>query len=439
MTAEIAILNREAIALAADSAVTFRSVHGQKIFTSANKIFTLSKYYPVGIMIYGNALFHETPWETIIKVYRQKLGKKKFQTAEGYAKNFLAYLKTNRVFSSEQTQNIFARHMIESYFEFIKQDLLKQIAQLTDPTSGKGVISTDQIPAVISLVINKHADAWTKAPKGPNTSAKTKSEILRKYKDVIDQSVQNVFEKLPLTALHKQKLTQLSAAIFLNKPVGINAPNRSGIVIAGFGERDIYPQCMSYKILGVAANHLIYFEDEHAEIGTKSDATIAPFAQDDVAKSFIGGVDPRYESLIRQELDQILDGYPKLILDALNIQSKIPKSNFQAIEKQVSELVKKKRAEYKRTLEHFRHEKYITPTLRVVSMLPKDELANMAETLVNLTSFKRRVSMADETVGGPVDVAVISKGDGFVWIKRKHYFDKDMNPSFAANYFNGCE
>jgi len=51
MTAEIAILNKEAIAMAADSAVTFQDEEDQKIFTSANKIFTLSKYYPVGIMV----------------------------------------------------------------------------------------------------------------------------------------------------------------------------------------------------------------------------------------------------------------------------------------------------------------------------------------------------------------------------------------------------
>ena len=55
----------------------------------------------------------------------------------------------------------------------------------------------------------------------------------------------------------------------------------------------------------------------------------------------------------------------------------------------------------------------------------------MAEALVNLTSLKRRVSMEEESVGGPIDVAVISKGDGFIWIKRKHYFD----PSFNRDYF----
>ena len=68
----------------------------------------------------------------------------------------------------------------------------------------------------------------------------------------------------------------------------------------------------------------------------------------------------------------------------------------------------------------------------MVSSLPKDELGAMAESLVNLTKFKRRVSRQQETVGGPIDVAVITRGDGFVWVKRKHYFEPEMNPRFVA-------
>ena len=44
-----------------------------------------------------------------------------------------------------------------------------------------------------------------------------------------------------------------------------------------------------------------------------------------------------------------------------------------------------------------------------------------------------------ETVGGPIDVAVISKGDGFVWVKRKHYFPADLNNHFFRNYFRGID
>ena len=37
----------------------------------------------------------------------------------------------------------------------------------------------------------------------------------------------------------------------------------------------------------------------------------------------------------------------------------------------------------------------------------------------------------------PIDVAVISKGDGFIWIKRKHYFNPALNHQFFANYYRG--
>lgn len=74
MTAEIAILNSFGVALAADSAVTI-SLGGaeKKIYNTANKVFMLSKYHPVGIMIYNNAKFLGIDWELIIKLYRKKL------------------------------------------------------------------------------------------------------------------------------------------------------------------------------------------------------------------------------------------------------------------------------------------------------------------------------------------------------------------------------
>ena len=46
------------------------------------------------------------------------------------------------------------------------------------------------------------------------------------------------------------------------------------------------------------------------------------------------------------------------------------------------------------------------------------------------------MSPDSETVGGPVDVAVISKGDGFIWIDRKHYFRKELNDHFFRNYYD---
>ncbi|OMD50792.1 hypothetical protein BSK56_06415 [Paenibacillus borealis] len=55
MTAEIGVLNKQAIALAADSAVTIRGAHGQKIYNHANKLFMLCCFSSA---FYLKALFY---------------------------------------------------------------------------------------------------------------------------------------------------------------------------------------------------------------------------------------------------------------------------------------------------------------------------------------------------------------------------------------------
>ena len=54
-----------------------------------------------------------------------------------------------------------------------------------------------------------------------------------------------------------------------------------------------------------------------------------------------------------------------------------------------------------------------------------------------MSFFRRRVTTDRETVGGPIDVAVITKGEGFVWVKRKHYFSPEYNPRVVARYQQG--
>ena len=41
-----------------------------------------------------------------------------------------------------------------------------------------------------------------------------------------------------------------------------------------------------------------------------------------------------------------------------------------------------------------------------------------------------------ESVGGNIDVALISKGDGFIWKKRNPYFDPKINPQFFDEKMN---
>ena len=67
------------------------------------------------------------------------------------------------------------------------------------------------------------------------------------------------------------------------------------------------------------------------------------------------------------------------------------------------------------------------PLLNMLAFMGIEDMAELAESLVNVTSLKRKFTEGFESVGGPVDVVVVTKGDGIVWIKRKQYFTKSLN------------
>lgn len=161
-------------------------------------------------------------------------------------------------------------------------------------------------------------------------------------------------------------------------------------------------------------------------------ASIQPFAQSEMVSTFMEGINPELQTQMDKCLSEIFHKYPDMITDSIKDINDNKKKSLKIKLKKVSEDLL---AAYLKCAREYKENALVAPILGVVSMLPKDELAVMAETLVSLTSFKRKVSMESETVGGPIDVAVITKGDGFIWIKRKHYFKSELNPQFFANCY----
>jgi hypothetical protein len=92
MTAEIAIANRTALALAADSAVTIRVGNKTKIYDSAEKIFELSRKQPIGLMIYNNVEFVNVPLDVVIRKFRDEDAKIYVGIAPA-ADHFLKYIE----------------------------------------------------------------------------------------------------------------------------------------------------------------------------------------------------------------------------------------------------------------------------------------------------------------------------------------------------------
>ena len=175
-----------------------------------------------------------------------------------------------------------------------------------------------------------------------------------------------------------------------------------------------------------------YQEYISKKVDFKRSSSIIAFAQRKMVATFMEGIDPDLRGHIEGYLSGIFDKYPEIIAENIKILDDNEKRLLKGKLKGVSNKIFK---DYQEHVQTYRRKNYVDPVTRVVSVLPKDELAAMAESLVNLTIFKLKVTMESETVGGPIDVALISKGDGFIWIKRKHYFKAELNPQFFANYY----
>jgi hypothetical protein len=433
MTAEIALLNKNAVALAADSAVTLQRPNTQKIYNTANKLFMLSKYHPVGIMVYGNAELMGIPWETVIKIYREELRKTNFKTLIEFAEHFIVFLEKNSALFPEKLQASVLTGMCEWILSQMQQsidaEVKKEILEL-GPINDAGILR------IVATTIDQNLTEWEGYRRLDCFPQEFEKEIVDKYGAELGPLIDRVFEKLPIGDF-RDKLLRICSLRITKAWWSLNA---GGIVIAGFGKNDILPVVHSYTVESIVHNrlkleHLPAHSNDMNESGA---ASIIPFAQAEIVHRFIRGIDPEY----KQEFTQFLRGlltseYPNKLLNQFEGRlSDEDKRNTQA------ELIKLGRgvlSEFDTQWSDWERRKFIDPVLEIVGELPKDDLAAMAESLVNLTSFKRKITAEAETVGGPIDVAVISKGDGFIWIKRKHYFQPELNPAFFKNYYRRDE
>ncbi|MEH6469726.1 MAG: hypothetical protein V7752_00635 [Halopseudomonas sp.] len=438
MTTEVSIMNTQAVALAADSAVTIQTGdgNGQKIFNTVNKLFMLSKYHPVGVMIYGSAAYMGTPWETIIKVFRKSLGEDRKDCLEEYADSFIDYV--SNIYSDSQELNSIEINHIKNTLNIFHNDLvaaleqsLKDIGTKEDATKLLARILNYQIDQVISSM-SKELDGADSLDCMAENNA---SEKMQNNSGQVDVIWGQVFSQLPIPDDRKAKILDLSA-----RAAGFGeffSKSNSGIVIAGFGDKELFPVQVKCNIEGYLFGCLKHNARKVTKIGERQRAVVEPFAQRDVISNFMQGVDPSFFTSIKESFQFLSEsGYPEVVEDVLKRNG----VSDSVVDSVVSELVsrgKEHSVEIIQKLDLHSRKWHVDPIIEAVGFLPKEELAQLAESLVNLTSVRRKMSTNAETVGGPVDVAVISKGDGFIWIQRKHYFEPKLNDHFFKNYYKG--
>jgi hypothetical protein len=414
MTAEIAILNKSAVALAADSAVTV----GSKIYNSANKIFALSKHHPVAIMIYHTGSICGVPWETIIKSYRTFLGDTSFNTIAEYSESFFEFIN-NQIIPSE-VERQYLKYVAFRFYQDLLSFCLVEIENIDDV-----VIRTQHVKKVIQTA-NEVINA------GLLAIGRDAGDILvlkQEYSELFIEVINVVFNQYQLEEKDQECLILMGCRYMISDDFSFETT--TGIIFAGFGDYEVFPSMYSY-IVGGKFGYLKYKLEKIDQIdGLENNSSITPFAQSDMVIRYLVGLDPQLNQYTRERISGMLGSYNDLIFQMLS-DLKLSKDDMEHTSEQLSKYAEQFVHSYDEGIREFQHENYIGPLHDIITNLPYDELAKLAEVLVSLSSYKNKLSKEQETVGGPIDVAIITKGDGLIWIKRKHYF----NPEINTDYFH---
>lgn len=414
MTCEVAIMNKYAVVIAADSAVTSTDGSGASRYSKGgNKIFQLSRHQPVGVMIYGAATLDGVPWEIIIKAYREVLGDSKLPKLNDYAVAFFNFVKS-------------AHHF------FPEVDLTKNYRRCLNSAATKLLDeATNEHPVILDVTaadeVRKAAwDAFLAQKENALSEVELHSEIPAIAHDAAIEEIRNHVPHDVTDFLGQRNLENVVSAEAWFKcacryfyTCHTDLLGSTGIVFSGFGTEQYFPEVLEYEVPGFVNREFVYTkQDFHScQISHDEPSAIFQFAMTSSIDAFTQGLDVAAFSQARRcygveakdLVTAVLTDANQPIPDDLDARVAASFENFS--NNWVSNVA----------------ELHYHPMKRVIATLPIEEMTHLAETLVVLQSLKERVTSPSQSVGGPIDVAVITKSEGLVWIKRKHFFESEKN------------
>ena len=407
MTAIVGILNKRAAVMAADSAVTVRNDKGVKIYNTATKIFSLSDEHPIGVMIYDNVEFMGTPWELIFNLYRKERGGIACHSVQEYDESFISFLKENNYFSNEESRENYLLQEISAFYNVVKDEVSELVEK-----EGISKDDNNAIKEKVKGVLDEIHGVCKNAEKCKEFENYSEKEFCKTSKILVDSLMDACGEvNLPTDMREEWQrgiFTHLCTNFFLNN-LG------TGIVFIGYGDQDIFPSVFPTVIGGVIDNRLRYFFNlERADkITHENSACILPFAQGDVMLTMMKGIAPDMYTAITDEVQVLMEKTVRQVAEELGV------SDGEKVTEAATPIIEMTQKELEEKIDDIIMEKFTSGLVNTVEFFNVEDMVNMAESLISITNLQRHITSSEETVGGPIDVAVITKTGGFQWAKQK--------------------
>lgn len=382
MTAEVVVMNTSAVAMATDTAVSIPYGTGTKTYTRARKLLPLHKTEPVAVMVWDAPGYFALPWEVIAGEFRKEKDEV-LPKLDDYVEAFFGFVDT------EVSKWVTSKHEINLLTEVLNPEIqLLQDGWLARLDAPDHPSSAAEIAAAAAEVGRAFATKTRGRYLPPDRwSGRETSELEHldaNVRDLFNAGATGIWRNLDQAV--RADLVELGRERMLYI-IG-DEPGSSGLVFAGYGSSELFAQARVWRVNGRLALTTRRVERRSFSISPAHPSIILPVAQEGVIHSFLKGLHPEVDELVGDVVDYLAGQFGGADL-ARGIKEQF--------DKQVS----------------MRGDE----VARAVEFLPPGDLAMVAGDLIRMTALRNRATMTADTVGGPIDVVLLSRAHGIRWIE----------------------
>jgi len=403
MTSQLVLINAQGVAIASDSAVTLGG--GRRTLDTAVKVLPLPGPHRIAVLHSGLVHVHGLPYQVLLNECFSTLCAAPLATVEAYRQDFLDWLGNNlQWFSTDRIHREWIG-AVSQRFDIIRDGVLRKIKD--DPARlGPERATLEEVRL------------WAEGLSTFPTFENTDDEWLRSVGASLAEGVLEVFEywfdDIPRSEEIDRHL-HAYAAEFVRR----SGPwdDSATLSFVGFGESQVLPGYSDCDISGVLGGRVLHVPAKSWVGVSDNDPIFAihPLGQTSAINLFLRGAEHEMVEVAANAAVEQVGALRTKLGEVVGEEVASSTSFHEAFDSAVNQMM----TSIGESVWDDSEQRYVDPLRLAIAGLPLATLADVARSLVELQALRQTTTAEQSTVGGPIDVAIISRAGGFGWVRHK--------------------
>ena len=351
----------------------------------------------------GFVNIHGMPYSVLVNEWAASLGSTRLRTVALYRQNFLSWLSDNHDWVSPKRSTDDFIGQLEALY----RDTWNEIKKMEDDLGT----SDDPVQRCLEIWHDKASMLSSSPPLAHDKGDWTKSTY-ETLKDRIEETRDYWFDDIPINEEISEQI-ELVTRLYLERGQRLE---RSELAFVGYGDKHLLPSYACVEISGFVNDSLLYKmtrERIAPDLESGNFCAICPIGQSDAIDRFLLGVDYR---TVDVATGAAMD---KFIKYSHGVDQDKPYDDSTPLTDEEVALGNAVDSAINQAFRTWSEKYFKQPLVGVIAALPLASLATAARSLIEIQSLSQTITGEMGTVGGPIDVAMISRENGFQWINHK--------------------